>query len=285
MALGKSLGNILGDYFGDEAVSLDAKSNKDDQNVQSKFIPIDQIDTSPYQTRTEFSSQKINSLAQNIKKNGLIHPILVLERSDTTAEKKYQLLAGERRLRATQSLGETKIHALIKQESDLTKPEQAMITAMENLQREDLSPIELAKTFQMLMDTQNIDEPALASMLDSSGQYIKNYLRLLDLSVPVQNALQKRQIGEGQARYLVGLSDEDQLIFLREIIEKDLTVKEVIMLIKKSAFKAIKPAASKIHQLPDEIVTKAQKLAEFFPKSKLAVKGDDKKGKITISWG
>lgn len=285
MALGKSLGNILGDYFGDEAVSLDSGNNHDDQTIHAKYILIDQIDTSPYQTRTEFTSQKINSLAQNIKKNGLIHPILVLEKTEKNEGKKYQLLAGERRLRATASLGESKIIAIIKKEVDLSKPEQAMITAMENLQREDLSPIELAKTFQMLMETQNIDEPALASMLDSSGQYIKNYLRLLDLSTPVQNALQKRQIGEGQARYLIGLSDEDQLIFLREIIEKDLTVKEVIILIKKHAFKSIKPSSSKTHQLPDEIVSKAQKIAELFPKSKLACKGDDTKGKITITWG
>jgi ParB family chromosome partitioning protein len=156
---------------------------------------------------------------------------------------------------------------------------------MENLQREDLSPIELSQTYKMLMLTQSLDEAGLAQMLGVSGQHIKNYLRLLELSLPVKEALNKKQIGEGQARHLVGLSEQKQLEVLALILEKEMTVKEVIEYLQQEKQNAPKtPVKSLFHNLPAEILTKADRFASQFSNSKLKCSGDINKGKIIISW-
>jgi ParB family chromosome partitioning protein len=297
MPLGKSLGNLLGDYFGDEAITLNQlepdQNIQFDEHTQMVRVPIESIKLNPFQTRTQFDFEKIQTLAQSIKQNGLIHPIVVLRRTQTVIENEpataptYMLLAGERRLRATKILEWSHIWAVVKDEANLSSAQQAMITAMENLQREDLSPIELARTFEMLMKTQGINEEQLAQTMGNSTQHIKNYLRLLTLSLPVQQALLDRVIGEGQARHLVGLPETRQIDVLSVIIEKSLTVKEIIELLKKEAGTPTPIPVSKNlpHNLNPEVITRAQKLAEQFPKSKLKCTGDDKKGKIVISWG
>jgi ParB family transcriptional regulator, chromosome partitioning protein len=296
MPLGKSLGNLLGDYFGDEAVSLNIENGQPQVHLQDQTlvtkIPVEKIKLNPYQTRSQFDFTKIQSLADSIKHSGLIHPIVVLSRKiepkdveDPQVE--YILLAGERRLRACKLLDHKEIWAVIKAEESLTSSQQAMITAVENLQREDLTPIELAKTYQMLMQTQNLDEEALAETLGFSTQYVKNYLRLLTLSLPVQQALLDRLIGEGQARFLVGLPETRQIDLLEVIIEKSLTVKEIIQLLKREQATSNLNQTSKNlpHNLNTEVVSKAQRLAEHFPKAKLKCTGDENKGKIVITWG
>ncbi len=280
MPLGKSLGNILGDYFGDEAVSLATPISQIASPVN--FIAVSQIQFNPYQTRTQFDAKKIESLAENIREHGLIHPISVISQEDGT----YILLAGERRLRAIKQLGQSEILAIVRDKDSLSLQQQAMLSAMENLQREDLNAIELAQTFEMLMNTQNIDELKLSQILETSVQYVRNYLRLLTLSQPVQQALIAKTIGEGQARHLVSLDQEQQTKVLKVILEKDLTVKEIVAYLKQ--LETNKPSlstSSKFHNLEAEIVTKAQKLAESFPNSKLKLQGDNNKGKIIISWG
>lgn len=284
MPLGKSLGNILGDYFGEEVVDLQTK--KEIKQISTSFtsnISINSIELSPYQTRTQFDFEKIQGLAENIKEHGLIHPVVVIDRKNRLeGQKEYILLAGERRLRACKLLGYKEILAIIRPQDSLDDRQQAMLSAMENLQREDLTPIELGNTFKMLIQTQNIDEQVLAEMLSTSVQYIKNYLRLLLLSKPVQEALLNKTIGEGQARYLVGLSEEKQFDLLKLIIDKDMTVKEISSYLKNS--EPIKKIHSKIHNLPSDIVLKASKLAEQFSNVKLKCQGDTKKGRIVISW-
>lgn len=158
---------------------------------------------------------------------------------------------------------------------------------MENLQREDLNPIELANTFEMLMRTQKLNESGVAELLNHSSQYVKNYLRLLTLAEPVQRSLENGSIGEGQARHLVGLKEEDQLQFLDLIIQKDLTVREIQELIRKMQNKVRddNKFISQVHNLSMNNYKRAEKLASYFPNSKMKVSGDDTKGKITIQWG
>lgn len=287
MALGKNLGNILGDYFGEESVSLQDAETKEDRILE---LQIDQIQLGPYQTRRQFDSERIDTLARSIKEAGLLSPIIVLRRQGLTengeTEEIFVLLAGERRLRAFKSLGRQKIPAMIRQEEELPPKEQALITAYENIQREDLSPIELGQTFYMLMQTQGLDETQLAEKLGYSTQHIKNYLRLLTLSEPVQRALLDRKLTEGQARYLVSLNEQEQLEMLQLILEKNLTVKEIIKILKQQKVSADKkPKSVRVHSLSQDIVNKAERLAEYFEKSKVKVQGDSEKGKIIISWG
>jgi ParB family chromosome partitioning protein len=288
MPLGKSLDNILGDYFGQTEINLNQKSEP--QSTESPKgvaqILIERIELSPYQTRTNFEQSKIESLAKDILEQGLISPVVVLQKKFTqTTEPEYILLAGERRLRAVKFLGQKSILAIVKLQDQLSEKQQALISAMENLQREDLSPVELGQTYKMLMLTQNLDESGLAQMLGTSAQYIKNYLRLLELCGGVKDALNKKLIGEGQARYLVGLSEERQLEVLALILEKEMTVKEVIEYLKHEKQNTPKPQIKSLfHNLPTEIIAKADKFASQFNNSKLKCVGDLNKGKIVISW-
>ena len=325
MALGKSLDNILGDYFGEEVVELSDLQNKDNQpdtkevatkkaakkitktkdattkpakkttpetlvegKTVVKDIFIDDIDVSPYQTRRNFDPAKLKSLADSIEESGLIHPVLVLERENPDdSQKPFFLIAGERRLRACQELNHELVLAVVKSEADLDAAQLAMLGAMENLQREDLNPIELANTFTMLMETQKTDEAGVAKMLDSSSQYVKNYLRLLTLEEPVRRALENGVIGEGQARHLVGLGVDEQLHLLDMIVQKDLTVREIQALIRELRSEDEEKQAREIppHNLSGRNFQRAEKLAAYFPNSKLKVSGDDNKGKIVIQWG
>jgi ParB family transcriptional regulator, chromosome partitioning protein len=287
MALGKSLGNILGDYFGDEVVELNAKDKGKIQigNEEVKNIPIKDIKLSPFQTRRLFKKEKVISLAESIRNSGLIHPVIVVLKTPEKAgdKEEYTLVAGERRLRAVQYLGSSEIMAMVKKESLLDDSQHAMLTAMENLEREDLNPIELANTFVMLMQTQIMDEHALADMLQVSFQYVRNYLRLLQLSEPVQEALQGGLIGEGQARHLTGLSEARQREMLKLIVEKQLTVKEIEAMLAAKP-KAGKPIAVVSHNISKSYISKAQSLVTTIPNSKMRASGNDKHGRIVISW-
>jgi ParB family transcriptional regulator, chromosome partitioning protein len=288
MALGKSLDNILGDYFGDEVVNLNEQKEAIVQVTTGNIrnLPIDDIQLSPFQTRRHFDEGKIQSLAKSIKETGLIHPVIVLQKTQEEGKKvEYILIAGERRLRACQSLGAKEILAMIKREADLSDSQHAMLTAMENLEREDLNAIELANTFIMLMQTQLLDEKGVAELLKMSTQYVKNYLRLLTLVDQVQDAIVMGKIGEGQARHLVGLEMDKQLEMLDLIIQKDLTVREITEILNKQPLKEANKFIPKNHNINPEYFRRAQKLATFFPNSKLKCIGDDDKGKIVISWG
>jgi len=275
MALGKKLDNILGDYFGDEQVDL-----QESQKELARMIPISKIKLNPFQTRRSFDETAIHTLAESIKEGGLINPILVLE-DYNKKDQPFLLLTGERRLRATKKNGEERILAIVRPLEEIRKDKQALITAFENLEREDLSPIELSETFKMLLDTQNLEVDSLAKKLSKSVQYIKNYLRLLDLSETVKDLLLDKKLTEGQARHLVGLKEEKQNEFAKIIIEKGLTVKEVIKLIK-SPNKSSKLEIQ--HNVSAQNVLKIQSLASKFPNSKVKFEGDDKRGRVVISW-
>ncbi len=299
MALGKNLGNLLGDYFGEysEGDSLLSETENFRQiNVQDtsqtavfgdsliQSIPVDKITLNPYQTRTQFDFEKIQALAESIKTTGLLNPIIVSKRGEN-----YILLAGERRLRAVKLLGQTEILAIVKPDEQLTEADKVLISATENLQREDLTPIELACTYKSLLTVLQIDEKELAERLGVTAQYIKNYLRLLTLSREVQKALLERKIGEGHARYLVGLPEEQQEMALKIILERDLSVREIIELVKKmqqnswpNVTQLQKPEV--IPNLEPDIIQTIDTLKQRLPNAKIKFSGNERKGKLTISW-
>jgi ParB family chromosome partitioning protein len=299
MALGKNLGNLLGDYFGEyseEEPFLSETKNFRQINVQDtsqtavfgdsliQSIPVDKITLNPYQTRTQFDFEKIQALAESIKTTGLLNPIIVSKRGEN-----YILLAGERRLRAVKLLGQTEILAIVKPDEQLTEADKVLISATENLQREDLTPIELACTYKSLLTVLQIDEKELAERLGVTAQYIKNYLRLLTLSREVQKALLERKIGEGHARHLVGLPEEQQEMALKIILERDLSVREIIELVKKmqqnswpNVTQLQKPEV--IPNLEPDIIQTIDTLKQRLPNAKIKFSGNERKGKLTISW-
>jgi ParB-like partition proteins len=299
MALGKNLGNLLGDYFGEyseEESLLSETKNFRQINVQDtsqtavfgdsliQSIPVDKITLNPYQTRTQFDFEKIQALAESIKTTGLLNPIIVSKRGEN-----YILLAGERRLRAVKLLGQTEILAIVKPDEQLTEADKVLISATENLQREDLTPIELACTYKSLLTVLQIDEKELAERLGVTAQYIKNYLRLLSLSREVQKALLERKIGEGHARHLVGLPEEQQEMALKIILERDLSVREIIELVKKMQQNSWPNVtqlqkAEVIPNLEPDIIQTIDTLKQKLPNAKIKFSGNERKGKLTISW-
>jgi ParB family chromosome partitioning protein len=184
-----------------------------------KQIPVDEIDTSPYQPRTLFDDERIEELCQTIKTHGVIQPIVVRMRNG-----RYEIIAGERRWRAVKRLGLATIPGIVREFND---SQAASIALIENLQREGLTAIEEAVAYQRLLEMHNLTQESLAQRLGKSQSTIANKLRLLNLSEPVKTALMHRKITERHARALLSLDTEEmQQKVLDDILSKELNVKQ-----------------------------------------------------------
>jgi ParB family transcriptional regulator, chromosome partitioning protein len=208
----------LGDK-GEQEVELE-KELIIEKNEEIKKIPIDHIVPNRFQPRTIFDEEKIEELARTIHIHGIIQPIVVRE----FAIDQYEIIAGERRFRAMKKLGWTEAPAIIKNLSDT---ETASVALIENLQREELSPIEEAMAYGKLLELHNLTQEALAQRLGKGQSTVANKLRLLKLPQPIQEALLNKIITERHARALIPLKDpEKQVALLAEIIEKNFNVKQ-----------------------------------------------------------
>lgn len=286
MALGKSLNNILGDYFGEEtqeaSISNNPKKKISGQTMKVANVPLSKIKITKYQMRTHFDTESIDSLALSIKNDGMIHPIMLVHNEN---EDVYGLISGERRFRAVKQLDWETIPAIIREKSSLTPEQKTMLSAVENLQRENLSPIEQAKTYQTIMKIKSCDADTVASFFNVSGQYIRNYVRLLGTSPKVQRSLAKKEISEGQARMLTQISHADQDYALEQILTKNLGIKEIerlVRLIQNPDKKTIQ--MKEYHKLPDKIVSQVETIRNFFPNVRIKMYGDETAGKINIFW-
>ncbi|WP_210367617.1 nucleoid occlusion protein [Bacillus sp. REN3] len=217
-----SLSRFFG--LGEKEERTDAEKtveNIDDvENEEIKKIPIDQIIPNRYQPRTIFDDEKIEELARTIHIHGVIQPIVVRE----FEQDKYEIIAGERRWRAMKKLEWEEVPAIIKNLSD---SETASVALIENLQREELSPIEEAMAYGKLLEIHDLTQEALAQRLGKGQSTVANKLRLLKLPQEVQEALLNKEISERHARALIPLKDPQlQVLVLGEIIEKSLNVKQ-----------------------------------------------------------
>ncbi|MEH7503404.1 nucleoid occlusion protein [Neobacillus drentensis] len=191
-----------------------------EKNEEINKIPIDHIVPNRFQPRTVFDEEKIEELARTIHIHGIIQPIVVRQ----FAIDQYEIIAGERRFRAMKKLGWTEAPAIIKNLSDT---ETASVALIENLQREELSPIEEAMAYGKLLELHNLTQEALAQRLGKGQSTVANKLRLLKLPQPIQEALLNKIITERHARALIPLKDpEKQVVLLAEIIEKNFNVKQ-----------------------------------------------------------
>ncbi|HUC93600.1 MAG TPA: nucleoid occlusion protein [Paenibacillus sp.] len=197
------------------------KSGQEDRSTQDevKQIPIAEIDTSPYQPRTIFDDDRIDELCQTIRTHGVIQPIVVRIRN-----RRYEIIAGERRYRAVKKLGLETIPAIVREFND---SQAASIALIENLQREGLTAIEEAVAYQKLIELHSLTQESLAQRLGKSQSTIANKLRLLHLSEPVKQALMERKITERHARALLMLDSEElQVKLLEDVVSKELNVKQ-----------------------------------------------------------
>lgn len=223
-ALGRGLGALLTDAPQAQIVSDLAKPLPGDQLMD---VDIDLIDPNPDQPRTRFNEQKLEELAESIRQNGLVQPVLLRRMSPG----RYQIVAGERRWRASQRAGLHKLPAVIREVSDSKLLELALI---ENIQRQELNPIEEAAAYQRLINNLGVTQDEVAKRVGKDRSSIANYLRLLRLTDAVRRLLEEEQLTMGHARALLALeSKEYQEKLAVEIVEKKLSVRETEKAVKR----------------------------------------------------
>jgi ParB family chromosome partitioning protein len=216
-ALGRGLSALLSD-----SISVVAPGE------ELQEVDIDLIDPNPDQPRLRFNEDKLNELAQSIRANGLVQPLL-LRRS---ANGRYQIVAGERRWRAAQLADLPKVHAVVRNIPDSKLLELALI---ENIQREELNPIEEASAYQRLIHNLGLTQDEVAQQVGKDRSSIANYLRLLKLPEDVQRMLEDELISMGHARALLGLDTKDQIRRLAdEVAEKKLSVRQTEQAVKRA---------------------------------------------------
>ena len=226
-------------------------------NLEKEIFEIALKDIMPnrFQPREIFDDEALQELAQSIKAHGVIQPIIVRKVGD-----KYEIIAGERRYRASQLAGKTTIPALVR---DIDDKEAAKIALLENLQRKDLTPIEEAKTYQTILKLDNITQEELAQNLGKSQSAIANKLRLLNLDEEVQTALLNSKISERHARSLLPLNHEKQKQLLHKIMNERLTVRQVDEEIMRMTGKMPEPELSEEEGLTNMNVTDNQNINDF----------------------
>ncbi|EAJ4166460.1 ParB/RepB/Spo0J family partition protein [Campylobacter coli] len=192
---------------------------------QVSLVEISKITPNPFQPRKTFDEAALNELANSIKEHGLIQPIIVLKKNDS-----FILVAGERRLRATQILGKENILAFVSDSDESKLRELALI---ENIQRENLNPIELANSYKDLIEVYNITQENLAELIHKNRTQITNTLRLLNLDPKTQDLIASGKISQGHAKVLVGLDKEDEKVLVDSILGQKLSVRDTERLVQK----------------------------------------------------
>ena len=245
-------------------------------------IEIDKIFANPNQPRHDFNEEALQELADSISELGVIQPITLRKMEDET----YQIIAGERRFRASQLAGKTSIPAYILNADDEDTMEMALI---ENIQREDLNPLEIALAYQQLIEQHNLSQEQLSKRVGKGRATIANFLRLLKLPGTVQVALKEKKIDMGHAKALLSLdSHADQINIFNEIIEKKYSVREVEELVRKvkegdpAVVSKQKGGAGKKQ---DEVYHQLKKhLTQFFKTPVQLTCSDKGSGKISIKF-
>lgn len=240
-------------------------------------LNIDFIEANPFQPRTDFDENALNELAESIKVQGVIQPVTVRK----MGRDKYQLISGERRLRASKLAGLKTIPVYIRVANDEQMLEMALI---ENTHREGLNAIEVALSYQRLIEECNITQEELGEKVGKDRSTVTNFLRLLKLPPEVQVALRDGFISMGQARAIINIDDKTkQLIILKEIIDKDLSVRQVEELVRSLNTKNVKAKKQK-SVLPEAFIYKVDSLSKVLD-AKIKVDRNSKgKGSLTISF-
>ncbi len=267
-ALGKGIGALLG---GEEAVDLSSVSE----------VPVSALKPNPEQPRREFDEAALRELADSIRQKGVLQPVL----AEACPDGSYIIIAGERRVRAARLAGLEKLPVIVRQFTDQEKLEIALI---ENVQREDLNPIEQAIAFKRLMELASLSQEQMASRVGKDRSTVANTLRLLKLPPEAQEAVEKGTISPGHARALLMIvNPADQLVLLRRIVAKGMSVRETedaasAMNGGKRAMGKHTGSGAAVRKEP-EVRDIEQKLIEKLG-TKVELLGTGKKGRIQVSY-
>ncbi len=277
--LGKGLGALISDVNSIQQTARKPSIGEPARPlVSTSEIEISKIEPNPYQPRTEFNQEALEELAASIKLLGLIQPITVRPLPDG----RYQIISGERRFRASQIAGLETIPAYIRKTDDQGMLEMAIV---ENIQREDLDSIEVALSFQRLIEECNLTQEAMAERVGKKRATVTNYLRLLRLPAEIQFAIRAKKISMGHAKALLSLeNDTDQLKFANQIIEQDLSVRQIEQKIQKLGQKKEKKEKEEtpIIELPDNHFRVIEIIGKYFNNNVTAKRDSKGNGEITI---
>ena len=267
--LGRGLGALI------EGVEKEALEKKVEANLQ---IDINSIEANPFQPRLRFDNQSLEELAASIRQLGIVVPLTVRE----TGDGRYQLIAGERRLRAARMAGLTHVPAYIRTADDTAMLEMALV---ENIQREDLDAIEVAITYQRLIEECNLTQEQLSDRVGKQRSTVANYMRLLRLPAEIQLGIRNRNLSMGHARTLVNIEDPaKQIKVFYHIIEEDLSVRATEELVRHLQSASAKDPAKveKKKRLNTEFGEVAKQLTSLF-RSEVQFRINEKgRGKIVI---
>jgi len=281
-ALGRGLGALLDDSVHVNAVSAKKNQPTTDQQETAELksvnaVKISEIEVNPFQPRTEFDGQALQELADSISTQGLIQPVTVRK----MGPRSYQLISGERRLRASKLAGLIEIPAYIRTANDQQMLEMALI---ENIQRENLNAIEMALSFQRMIDECHLKQEELGDRVSKNRSTVTNYLRLLKLPPVVQSSIRDGKITMGHARALVNVEDAAKLLYIHhQVIEKGLSVRKVEDMVRELQKTPVKnstaakpgPASFQMQKIQTDLASK------FNSQVKVKV-GQNGKGSIEI---
>lgn len=274
--LGRGLDALLPTNI-DEFVAESLPSELKSGNEQVSKLDPGKIKPNPHQPRTEFTESDLKDLARSIKVHGILQPLVVIELKPGS----YQLVAGERRLRAAKLAGLKQVPAIIR---SFSEQEQLELAVIENIQRAELKPLEVAVAYTKLIDQFNLTHDQIAKRVGKGSSTVSNTVRLINLPHPAKLALQKGQISEGHARAILSLDDPSkQLQLLETIIKSKLTVREAEEAARR--FKAdditAKPIQAK--QIRSEHSTLTNSLGKYLA-TKVAIQKTAKGGKLIIEY-
>ena len=239
-------------------------------------IEIDRIEPNPYQPRTEFDQEALEELSRSISLIGLIQPITIRPVDGG----RYQIISGERRYRASRLAGLRTIPAYIKDTDDNGMLEMAIV---ENVQREDLDPIEIAVSFRRLMEECNLTQEAMSERVGKKRATVANYLRLLNLPAEIQLAIKAKKLTMGHAKSLLGLeNDKDKLKIANLIIEKDLSVRDVESRVRKMNEPRPARAEKQTMELTENHFRIVETLGRYFDNNVSIKRDENGAGSITI---
>lgn len=196
------------------------------------WIEVDKIKPNPFQPRKEFNKEELKELATSIEKYGILQPLLVkkIEKDIPRGAKvEYQLVTGERRLKAAKMIGMKEVPVIIE---DVKKEDELPISLVENIQREDLNPIERAGAFKKLIEEFDFTHKEIGKIVGKSRETISNALRILELPEEIKESIKKNKLSEGHAKVLLGIKKDRQIKIFKEILEKNLSVRDLEKRIK-----------------------------------------------------
>lgn len=262
-ALGKGIGALI----------TEKESQKEERIL---FVPIGQVKPNPLQPRENFDSQSMEELTQSVKEKGLLQPLLVRQRGDY-----YELIAGERRLRAANSLNLTEVPVIVKDVEDKDSLELALI---ENIQRQNLNPIEEARAYQYLIDKFEVTQEKISEVLGRARTSVANILRLLKLPPEIQEEIKKGRISFAHGRTLLEIEDAlQQRRLAQEIISNSLSVRELESLVKSKRTKALKRRIARLSN-PEPYLAVLEEELQHILATKIRISKRNKRGHIVIEF-